>query len=549
MLSKDKKIIIFGTGKGGEKLYQQLCTKFFVKYFVDNNKSKQGENLNGKIINSPTKILEENLEEIHVIIASMYFKEIKEQLDEYGLIYEADYSIAKIVRDESSEYGKFSGVKKGVPKEFIIQKGIDDVGNLVFDKENEKLYRVINDNKIQETKNVLSLYEKKSFMKKYLVKTKVVNNRNVIDREFVLEHEYIKDVTYVSEWSNQQIKDCGEFCLNFLKNLDEYGFTLKDIHSFNVTFNNGKFVWLDFGSIIKSNLKINTIYEFIKAYINLYIIINEKSKMRKSRDFSHEFIEFEDIEGYLLSEEREIYIKNIKKVNELFKSGKVKELICFLGDWLRKLGENQVYSMWNDYQDQDLINVDNKNLWSNKNKIIMAMIDKIEINVDSITDIAGSSGFFCFALAKNNKKCVLCDLDETAVEKAYKKIIKDKVTNIIPVITEFGQKSKYNFVEIDNRFKSDLVLAIAIEHHLVFQQQFTFDEIIENMCQYTNRYLLIEFTLPKNNFVSQWINEDFKWYTYENFLHSINKKLKVLAKDFYDEDTRILLMCEKVKNE
>ena len=49
----------------------------------------------------------------------------------------------------------------------------------------------------------------------------------------------------------------------------------------------------------------------------------------------------------------------------------------------------------------------------------------------------------------------------------------------------------------NDRFKSELVLALAIIHHLAFGQQLTFKEIIEQISLYTKKYLIIEFVDQK----------------------------------------------------
>lgn len=201
-------------------------------------------------------------------------------------------------------------------------------------------------------------------------------------------------------------------------------------------------------------------------------------------------------------------------------------------------------TLWDEYQDDELLNLDKPELWTNKSNKVIEMIKKV--NANSIIDIAGNSGFFCFAMAKEYKQCIVCDLDETAIEKSYNKIKDEKYDNITPVVMNFKKiYMKLGQMTEEERFKSDLVLAIALEHHLVFLEQLTFDEIFERLSGFSNKYLLIEFTMSENEFISKWMNEDFSWYTYENFLESLNKKFKVLFTDNYEKD-RILLMCEKI---
>lgn len=542
MLQENKGIVIFGTGNLANNIYESMKNKEDVQYFVDNDKEKQNSTFKGKKVYSPLKVIEDK-ERIIIIVASMYSAEITQQLSDYGLIPGIDFYVPK----KEKEYGKFSGVVYGVPKNLKVIKSIDDIGNLVVDEHNKKIYRVVRKESIEKTKKILGILKKNNIDEKFLVNTTVMNDKRIIDREFVLEHKYVENISYIFEWSINQIKDCGKFCLDFLLELNKVGLALKDIHSYNVTFYNGKFIWLDFGSITEKKITISLIYEFINTYINTIFLLNMKPIIRISRNLDEESIEYSDIEGFLSNSQKKEYKNNIERVNQLFKLNKIEELIYYLKYWIDNIPVVEINSNWNNYQDNEIMNLDDYTLWSEKNKKVISMIDRISDNIETIIDIAGNSGFYCFAMSNKQKKCVLCDLDEIAIEKAYSRIKKYRYKNIIPIICRIGKESASNLKPMELRFKSDLVLAVAIEHHLIFQQQFTFEEIVDMVYKLSNRYLLIEFALPEDIFVSKWMNENFGWYNYDNFYNVLSEKFGILYKEIYDK-TRVLLMCEKIVN-
>lgn len=82
---KKKSILIFGTGDFG-----QIITDFLNRiglsptYYLDNDKRKWGGIFNSKPIESPEILNCENKDNILILIASMYFKEISIQLKEMG---------------------------------------------------------------------------------------------------------------------------------------------------------------------------------------------------------------------------------------------------------------------------------------------------------------------------------------------------------------------------------------------------------------------------------------------------------------------------------
>lgn len=76
------KLILFGTGSHAERIEKNLS--YEVAYFIDNNELKHGTLFLDKPVNKPDSILSENKDDIAIVIASMYTKEIGNQLKKLG---------------------------------------------------------------------------------------------------------------------------------------------------------------------------------------------------------------------------------------------------------------------------------------------------------------------------------------------------------------------------------------------------------------------------------------------------------------------------------
>lgn len=82
-LHSGSKLILFGTGSHAERIVKNL--PFEVAYFIDNNDLKHGTLFLDKPVNTPDSILNENnKDDIAIVIASMYTKEIGNQLKKLG---------------------------------------------------------------------------------------------------------------------------------------------------------------------------------------------------------------------------------------------------------------------------------------------------------------------------------------------------------------------------------------------------------------------------------------------------------------------------------
>ena len=97
------------------------------------------------------------------------------------------------------------------------------------------------------------------------------------------------------------------------------------------------------------------------------------------------------------------------------------------------------------------------------------------------------------------------------------------------------------------RFKSDVVIALAIIHHLVFAQQLSFEEIICQLSLFSNKYLIIEFVDQTDRYITDFLKDGFEWYTKENFEAQLKQKYRVLdIKGSTPCETRWIYICEKI---
>lgn len=88
MVLKMKKTAIFGAGVFGKKAFQELGSEC-VECFIDNSPSKQGTTYCGKPVKSLEEVLESG-ENPTILVASLYFQSIVNQLKEHGI---HDYSV------------------------------------------------------------------------------------------------------------------------------------------------------------------------------------------------------------------------------------------------------------------------------------------------------------------------------------------------------------------------------------------------------------------------------------------------------------------------
>lgn len=84
LIQTTKKVIFFGSSSALDKFLLSYSIET-ASYIVDNNIEKKGLKKHGLIIKEPSCILKENFKEIIIFVTSSFYKEIKNQLEGYGL--------------------------------------------------------------------------------------------------------------------------------------------------------------------------------------------------------------------------------------------------------------------------------------------------------------------------------------------------------------------------------------------------------------------------------------------------------------------------------
>jgi hypothetical protein len=137
----------------------------------------------------------------------------------------------------------------------------------------------------------------------------------------------------------------------------------------------------------------------------------------------------------------------------------------------------------------------------------------------------------------------------------YNNIRKEKIKNIVPLCASLNMPSpaigwnNEERVSIIARLKTDLVLALALVHHLAIAENIPLNFIaawLTNM----SPYLLIEF-VPKEDEKVQLLlqnREDiFENYTYDNFKKVFTSYYHIIKEEKIGSTNRILFLMERNK--
>ncbi|HZH00419.1 MAG TPA: hypothetical protein VEY32_05015 [Flavisolibacter sp.] len=151
--------------------------------------------------------------------------------------------------------------------------------------------------------------------------------------------------------------------------------------------------------------------------------------------------------------------------------------------------------------------------------------------VRSAIDLGANEGAFSELLALHNISVVCVDFDHYSINRIYKKIKLQNQNSLLPLVMDLSNpspsiglnnKERASFTE---RTQMDLVMALALIHHLAIGKNIPFEDIAQ-LFHSLGKKLIVEF-IPKSDVKVQVMlqhkKDIYHWYNETSFLKAFSK--------------------------
>lgn len=437
--------------------------------------------------------------------------------------------------------------------------------------EDGKVKRVINPIYFHQYKSLTSsgLYQL-LFDKKYLIQHKEIE---CSDEKIVLEATTIPFFTYPYEWSFLQYKHAALLTLKIQKVVLEKGFVLKDASAFNITFHEGKPIFIDSLSFdfYKENQPWNAYKQFITHFLGPLLLakfyglnhlkslvnhidgipLDQLSKLLPFKSYLSPTI-YSNVHLLAKFEHSHSTEKKTNTNAKLSKEAQVK-LLNSLYDFIQKLELNHK-TEWDDYYNQTNYN--------DKSYLLKKELTKkwfSQIGGKKIIDVGGNDGTFSREVAHEATLVLVADVDANAVEQNYKQVVKNKEKNILPFVADvlnpvahygFNNEERFSFIDRVQKLQLDGCMALAVIHHISLSGNIPFDFSARFFAKMAAN-LLIEFPTRDDSWVKFLLDSkrDFKdyfdFYNEENFELAYTNYFAIISKEVIPSSNRILYQMKR----
>jgi len=415
----------------------------------------------------------------------------------------------------------------------------------------------------------------------HLVKNKLLISHEEVDWNFpdatdliatqwykTLKPERIPFISYPYEWCFDMLKDAALLTLQLAKKCIPFGIILKDATAFNVQWLNGQPVFIDTLSFemydaskpwiayrqfcenfLSPLLLMHYTGQPLQALLLAYpegipLSITKSLLPWKSRLSFHTYLHIH-LHGSLAS--KSSVKESGAKTN--FSEKKLTDLIRSLESLIRSLHWKGRPGNWGNYYEE--VSQRNNYLEQKKN-IAVGWINNL-VQIKTAVDLGANEGEFSFLLAKKNIGTLATDFDHTAITNLYRKVIKKNEKNILPLMIDLSNPSPA--IGLNNRERSsfiertgvDLVLALALIHHLAIGKNIPFEKIAE-FFQKITKYLVIEFIPKEDEKIQFMLNQKkdiYIDYTEENFVKAFGQFFLIEKKQPIGDSKRVLYLMKK----
>jgi 2-polyprenyl-3-methyl-5-hydroxy-6-metoxy-1,4-benzoquinol methylase len=391
-----------------------------------------------------------------------------------------------------------------------------------------------------------------------------------------VEHEAVAPRSFPYEWSPLMLHAAGALMLNLAAGALSEGFSLKDATPYNVLFKGAQpiFVdvlsfelrdahdptWLAFNQFVRTILLPLLLNKYFGLRLDQLLLAHregiEPAEVARVcgplRKLSPLFLTLVFLPAWLGNKSKsDDSIYRPRRVNNAERAKFVLEHhFKRLRRQLDKLRPAERDSNWSGYMTADRHFSDD--YLRAKESFVSEALENLKPR--NVLDVGCNTGYFSRLAAERGASVVAIDQDEAVVDSVWKRAAADRL-DVLPLVVNLarptpavGWRNEECPSFLDRaRGKFDLVLMLAVLHHLLVSEQIPLPAILELAAELTSEFLIVEFVAPADPMFHSLVrgrDELYRELTKEAFERFANEAVAVMRSERLN-DTRWIYLLRK----
>jgi hypothetical protein len=384
----------------------------------------------------------------------------------------------------------------------------------------------------------------------------------------VLRPVEVPFVSYPYEWSFSQLRDAALGTLRLQSLAMDHGMSLRDASAYNFQFHRGRPVLIDTLSFeplvpgrpwvayrqfcqhflaplalmatrdVRLGLMLREHVDGLplelaagllprrvrmRPPIQLHLVMHAKSQARHERDGGSES-----------GEARSMSERALRGLLDSVRNG-VEGL---------HLGEQR--STWRDYYDEAAHYSDHAT--ESKARLVQESLETIQPR--TVWDLGANTGRFSRLASAREIDTVAFDIDPIVVDETYRRVSADREQHLLPLVLDLTNPSpaigwaNAERMSLAERGPADLVLALALVHHLAIGNNVPLPSIVDYLAR-LGRHVVVEF-VPKDDEKVQLLlrtrPDIFATYSPGDFERALQERFEILRRETVAGSSRVLFV-------
>lgn len=346
---------------------------------------------------------------------------------------------------------------------------------------------------------------------------------SITDSYKIIRPQPIPFISYPYEWCFEQLKEAALLTLRIQKIALDHGMILKDASAYNIQFQGTQPLFID--TLSFAIYEEGNPWAAYRQFCQHFLAVLALMKYKDSRmsfllqssidgiplDLASRLLPLRTKWNFSILTHIHLQAKSIKKYetlgNKTTRQVKISKtsllaLIDHLGSSVKALTYGHVKSQWSNYY--DITNYTEDGIL-HKEEIVKEFIQDIPANL--AWDIGANNGRFSRILSEKGIYTVSADLDHEAVQRNFLFSRTQGTLNLLPLVLDITNPSpalgwrNNERKQWNNRQKPDIMIALALIHHLCFSHNIGFDSISSYFSGLCKR-LIIEFVPAEDSQVA-----------------------------------------------
>lgn len=374
------------------------------------------------------------------------------------------------------------------------------------------------------------------------------------DGSIVIEHERVPWISYPYEWPFGMLKDAALLHLDILDRALRHNLVLKDATPFNVQFLGQRPIFIDVLSFAVWNpgdpwAGYN---QFCRMFLYPLMLQAFKgvpfqswlrsdlggidaihfSRLFGFRDlFRRGVLQHVKLHSWL---QRRMADARFSTREQVKASGFSKSAIEHNVRGLRRIISGLTIRMdksaWLDYTQTHSYTEQDR---AKKETFVREVVEREKLGL--VWDLGCNTGTFSRIVSRGASTVVAMDADRESVESLYQSLKETEIDNIVPAVVDLGNPSPNQGWagnerrSLMDRGKPDLILCLALIHHLRITGNVPIHSVIEWLASLTDR-LIVEFVDKKDPMVERLLlnkEDTYGDYTLENFEQLLGQQFRI----------------------